>query len=172
MAAVCAASLAALAHAQTREDRAREWQEAEVPPPPAFNTDRLARFQVSIHSALTYGVVPDSLSVGEDGVVRYVMVARSTEGAVNVMYDGVRCASAEMKTYARWSPSGMPLPETFSHTDGEWKPVERPEWVALVGNASARPALTLARAALCDGTTPNGDARRILRDLRTGRPRD
>lgn len=154
---LCAAS--GLASAQGLIDRP-DWTEGEVPPPPALHTDGLVPFQVSVHATLRYGVDPASVSLGADGVIRYVMVARSDSGALNAWYEGLRCASAEVKTYARWRPG----------TPGSWGLVERPEWRELVGHHASRAALVLARNGFCQGNTPNGPPSRMLRELSQGRP--
>lgn len=41
-----------------------------------------------------------SLTVGSDGVVRYSIVIRSASGSDNVMYDGLRCSTNQLKNYA------------------------------------------------------------------------
>lgn len=41
-----------------------------------------------------------SLSIGKDGIVRYSVVITASTGLPNVFYEGIRCATAEYKTYA------------------------------------------------------------------------
>ena len=139
-----------------------DWREGEVPPPRALQTDALLPFKVSAHSSLDYGLDPTSVSLGTDGVIRYVMVARSNSGALNAWYEGLRCASAEVKTYARWRP-GNP---------GSWGMVTSPEWRALVGHHASRAALVLARNGFCQGNTPNSPTSRMLRELGQGKSHD
>lgn len=158
-----AALLGAVActHAQAFEDPPA-WQEAEVTEAPAFDSSRLLGFQVSLGSELSYGIDPDTVSIGPDAVVRYVMVARSPSGAVNALYEGLRCTSAEVKTYARWTPASGDQP-------GRWRLTSGTEWRQLYANHASRPALVLARSGLCDGPTPNAPVARMLRDLRQNR---
>lgn len=163
--------LACSAQAQWQGADELDWKESDVPAPPAFSTEQLVPFEVSTHSELSYGLVPDTLSVGSDGVVRYVMVAQSRSGAVNVSYEGVRCQTGEMKTYARWAPNRLPLPTPFSAAEGEWRATAQADWVGLRDHPVARPAWALARTALCEGSTVNGNPQRMLRDLRLGRSR-
>jgi len=139
-----------------------DWLEGEVPPAPALRTDGLLPFPVSVHGALRYAVDPDSVTLGPDGVIRYVLVARSDSGALNAWYEGLRCASAEVKTYARWRP-GSP---------GSWGVVEQPQWRDLITHQASRAALALARNGFCQGRTPNGPPSRMLRELSQGRPSD
>ena len=119
-----------------------EWKELTVPPPPAFDLGKLVTFEVSSGSSLVYGVDPASIRISNaDGIVRYVMVASSATGARNVMYEGLRCATGEFKTYAHYSP------------EGGWKTVGQSEWRSLFGNMPSRHALRFARAGGCENTT-------------------
>ncbi|UUZ72838.1 CNP1-like family protein [Polaromonas sp. P1(28)-8] len=81
-----------------------DWKESDAPPPPAFDAGKLVTFDVSPNSSLVFGVDPATIRISNsDGLVRYVMVATSASGARNVMYEGIRCATGEYKTYARYS---------------------------------------------------------------------
>ena len=139
-----------------------DWKEDAPLAAPAFDPQRLLRFDVSASSEMRFGIDPATLTLGSDGVVRYVMVVTSPSGTLNASYDGVHCHRGEVRTYARWSPPS-------SAREGHWNMSEGAEWKSLFGNFATRPALALARAALCDGTALNGSAERMLRDLRQGR---
>ena len=116
-----------------------DWKELEVPPPPAFDLGKLVTFEVSPNSSLVYGVDPASIRISKaDGIVRYVMVASSASGARNVMYEGIRCATGEFKTYGRYSP------------EGGWKMAGQPEWHSVFANMPSKYALRFAQAGGCD----------------------
>lgn len=118
-----------------------EWKELEVPPPPAFDLGKLVTFEVLGAASLVYGVDPASIRISKaDGIVRYVMVASSASGARNVMYEGIRCATGEFKTYARYS------------AEGGWKSAAQPEWRSLFTTMS-RYALRFAQAGACDNVS-------------------
>jgi hypothetical protein len=137
--------------AQSSEDN---WAEERVAPPAGFSQDRLLPLDAASGSALRYGIDPASVSVGVDGVVRYVLVARSSSGALNVLFEGIRCATAEMKTYARWNNAGA------------WNLSPDAPWRPLLSSGSTRQGLLLARQGVCEGKTPNGNAANILRSLK------
>src|SRR5690606_30431351 len=80
-----------------------DWKELEAQPPPALRTSGLVMLEVR-GSSLQFGVDPDSFSIGPDLVVRYVLVGRSDSGAVNAMYEGIRCNTGDVKVYARHDP--------------------------------------------------------------------
>jgi len=130
-----------------------DWREAEAPPPPALKLDGLIPLEMP-RSALRFGVDPASVSLGSDGIVRYVVVATSATGAVNALYEGLRCNSAEFKVYARYSAgSGWTVAK-----DSPWRPLHNAQ------NSSH--SLVIARTGACIGHGPNRSATQIVRDLR------
>lgn len=121
-----------------------DWKETEAPPPPAFDIAKLMTLKVNGGQSIVYGVDPASISVTKaDSVVRYVMVATSTSGATNVMYEGLHCETGKMKTYAR----------QFS---GKWEPTINPQWQSVFGKMPSTHALAFARAGACDNAAPGG----------------
>lgn len=132
-----------------------EWKELEAPPPPAFDSSKLLTFDVSPDASMVYGVDPSTLHISSsDGLVRYVVVATSASGARNVMYEAIRCATGEFKTYARYSP------------EGRWNPVAHPEWRSLFGNMPSRHALRFAKAGACDNAAPATSVDALVNQLK------
>lgn len=131
------------------------FQEAEVTLPTTLRTGDLIAVPYP-GSELRIGVDPQSVSIGSDGVMRYVMVARSPSGAVNAAYEGIRCETGEVKVYARHYP------------DSGWKPVAKPEWQKLLAGAAQRHALAIARNGLCSSDGRKRSVDEVVRDLRTG----
>jgi hypothetical protein len=130
-----------------------DWREAQAPPPPAMKVDGLIPLEMP-RSALRFGVDPSSVSIGSDGIVRYVVVAASATGAVNGLYEGIRCDSGEFKVYARGNAgSGWTLAK-----DSPWQPLQD-------GKSSSH-SLLIARTGACIGHAPNRSAVQIVRDLR------
>lgn len=138
-------------------DEETPWQEKATEAPKTFSTDKLQTFTVSQGSSLTYGIDPETLTVGEDWVVRYVLVARSASGALNVLYEGIRCQSAEVKTYARWD-----------NNRSAWHTPSNSEWKALSFGGATRPAMILAKEGLCNGNSVNDNPLKMLATLKTG----
>ena len=132
-----------------------DWKEVEAPPPPALRMQNLVPIDMPPGSSLRFAVDPASVSVGADGVVRYVVVASSPTGAVNALYEGLRCNTAEVKVYARHNP------------DSGWVPATKAEWQALHSRPNSRHSLTIARTGACVGQGPSGSAAEIVRALRT-----
>jgi hypothetical protein len=147
-------SVAACASAQTIPDPASEWKELDAPPPPPLHTQGLVPVDVLRTGALRFGVDPASITVGADRVVRYVVVATSSSGAVNGIYEGIRCDAGEVKVYARHNP------------DSGWVPTRDAEWQNIFTTPNNSHSLAIARSGACMDKAPNGSAVQILQDLR------
>ena len=52
---------------------------------------------------------PDSVSVGEDRVVRYTAILKSRSGATSVFYEGIRCTRDQYRRYAYGGEDGFRL---------------------------------------------------------------
>ena len=132
-----------------------EWKETEAPPPPAFDVNKLVTFDVPSSLSLVYGIDPAAVSISRsDSLVRYVVVATSSSGARNVMYEALRCSTGEFKTYARYSP------------DGKWSLVSNPQWRSVFDNMPSKHPLRLARAGACDQTAPVGSVTELVSKLK------
>ncbi len=131
---------ALVASAQTSSGS--DLKESQPPVPPAFDTRHLIAIPMPDYVSLQFGIDPATLSVSPDGIVSYVVVASSTSGSVNAMFEGIRCATGEVKTYGRYT------------TSGQWAIVTDPQWQDLNGKLPSRHALALARQGLCAGRTP------------------
>lgn len=133
------------------------WREAEVTMPPAPAEATLRQFFVSAASLNDFFVDEASLSVGEDGVVRYVLLVRAAGGAENVTFEGIRCRTGERRIYAIGRP------------DGEWAAARRSQWEPIVDSAYNRPRAALAQEHFCDGPMAPRSREAALRGLRDGR---
>jgi hypothetical protein len=91
---------------------------------------------------------------GKDGVVRYVIVARSASGAVNAMYEGMRCSTGEVRTYARHNASGG------------WSRADNSDWRSMWGNTATRHTLMFAKQGGCTGNATPRSVDEIVRSLR------
>jgi hypothetical protein len=94
----------------------------------------------------------NSISAGKDGVVRYTLVARSAAGAQNVSYEGMRCASGELRIYALGR-------------GGEWVPAEG-GWRALRAGSAQRWHVALYREYFCRMKQPVVNRAAALNALR------
>lgn len=125
-------------HAQSGADNP-DWQETEAPSPPAFNRDKLLNLEMPPYVTLRFGIDPATLVITPDGIVRYVVVASNASDSVTAFYEGIHCATGEVKTYARASGPGL------------WTASKEPKWQGLNDNLPSRHALAFARQGACDG---------------------
>ena len=72
---------------------------------------------------------------------------------VNAFYEGLRCATAEVKTYAR-------------HNATAWEPVNNPEWKPL-DSLNTTYSRELAKQGVCRGRAPRDSVTEIVYKLRT-----
>jgi len=86
------------------------------------------------------------------------VVASSPGGAQNVMYEGIRCATAQHRIYARYN------------TDRGWSLMRDADWQPLSGSPAARHALGLAHAGACNGRAASRSVNEIVRTLKAERP--
>ena len=79
---------------------------AERVAPPAYPNDAsLVEFVVPEAGGFRFFVDRATLGpTGKDGVVRYVLVARSPDGASNVSYEGIRCSTGQYRIFAVGGP--------------------------------------------------------------------
>ena len=98
----------------------KQWQEIEVQLPAAPKQETLLPIYVSAATENRFFVDGATLSVGGDGVVRYVLLVLTPQGARNVTYEGMRCETRERRIYA----SGR--------LDGTWSKARKNEWVRIL----------------------------------------
>ncbi len=136
---------------------APKWVE-EVPRVPEFprETD-LREFYVSATTPHRYFIDGRSLSVGNDGVVRYTLVVRSQSGATNITYEGIRCTTGQYKIYAT------------GRQDGTWSLARRSEWRTIQNKPTYRHHAALAHEFFCPIGNPIATPEEGLQALRLGK---
>lgn len=131
-----------------------EWVEAEVPEAPAFKTTDGIGIDMPRHVSVKVAVDPATLAIGADGVVRYVAYMTNLSGSVSAVYEGIRCITDEVKTYARWSPSS------------QWTRTTEPAWKEINGNLPSKHALAIARQGACDNHLARNSVAETVRALK------
>lgn len=142
--------------APTREVSPGEWIDIDVDPPDYPVPANLIEFNTSVGQRNHAYVDTATLSVGDDGVVRYSMVIRVPGGVDNTTFEGIRCATREYKIYAvgdrdsRWAKT----PGT------RWRPIEYKE----INNQRQ----FLYREIFCPAGNPVSNREEALRALKRG----
>lgn len=139
--AACALLLWACVQGATAQltDPDPDWRELDAPPPPAVSSAHLLPLELPRYVSVKMGIDPASIQIGNDGIVRYVVVATAPSGKVSAIYEGIRCQTGEVKVYARHASSG------------DWDAEKNPEWQPLRGRQPSLHALAFAKQGACVG---------------------
>ncbi len=136
-------------------DRKTNWVENKVDTlPPLPQASNLLPFNVSQNTPLTFSIDKTSLTVGDDGVIRYTVVAASPSGARNVNYEGIRCDTYEWRRYASINEDGTGWDRGSAF---EFKRIEN-------GELNAYQA-ALYQDYFCTSKLPVGDAKQIVNNI-------
>ncbi len=121
------------------------WAEQAIDKPPAPNPKALRPLDLE-SAPRGFQVLIDSSSIGKgeyDDVLRYWLVLKSTHGAMNYSYEGMRCGTGEYKLYGYAMPDG-----------GHVRPYARPAWKPLRATPGGRYRIELKNDYLCNGAVP------------------
>lgn len=132
----------------------KPWAELQAQIPPYPKDGDLIRFDAGAATAHQFFLDPGSISIGEDGVVRYIMVVRTSGGARNVTFEGIRCETREQKTYAT------------GHRDGGWARTRNPQWRRIEYREINRHHGVLYREFFCSGKSPQASVKDIVSRLK------
>ncbi|HRH81183.1 MAG TPA: CNP1-like family protein [Thiobacillaceae bacterium] len=101
----------------------KPWQEVQAQLPAYPKAGHLIPFEVSSASRHKHFIDSTSLSAGEDGVVRYTVVVKTSGGAENVSFEGLRCTTGERKLYAFGRSDGKGGGEWSRNRYARWEPI-------------------------------------------------
>ena len=140
------------------DDETKPWTEIVTQLPPTPREQDLVDISVSGGTQYRFSIDGTTLALGSDGVIRYVLVATSPQGARNVSYEGVRCATVEKKLYAT------------GRADGTWVRSRTSAWSRIEEVGNNRQQAALMKEYFCpDGVTPV-DLVEVRRRLRVTLP--
>lgn len=97
----------------------KPWVELQAKLPAYPRQENLLPFFVSAATDNRFYIDAQSISVDNDAVVRYTLLVKSPEGAANVTFEGIRCATHEKRIYA------------FGRADGSWSKARFSKWEAI-----------------------------------------
>lgn len=136
------------------EEGGMRWQEQEKPLP-AYpeEADLLEIKPDGARGPYQYRLDTKSLSTHPDGIVTYTVVIRAESGAQNVLFEGIRCATKEYKTY------GVGAATTL-------QPVKETSWRKIVNKDLIRHRIELYTYYACDANQSALQPKRIIERLR------
>lgn len=133
------------------------WKEATVDLPGWPDAGELLQVDVD-NAGFPFDVYldPESLSVGNDRVVRYTLVIVSSSGARNVSFEGLRCATREYRRYAYGSGDA-------------WLQARGTTWHKVLDGGMDGYRYILYRDYLCDPLGDDLEVNEILEKVRYSR---
>ena len=114
----------------------KPWESQKALLPSYPKEGSLAAFYVSPATPFAFFVDVASVSIGQGGVVRYTVIARSPSGATNISFEAIRCDTYERKVYA------------FARADGTWVQARNSQWLPI-GRRQANQQQALADDFFC-----------------------
>lgn len=137
------------------DEEKKPWKEIEAKIPTHPRVENLMPFEVDKTSGHRFFLDAQSLSVGEDGVVRYVLVVKTAGGATNVTFEGMRCDMRQQKYYA------------IGQTNGGWTRARNPEW-RRIGQRGQNQHNTLYGEYFCADRRLPATPRQVIQMLKSG----
>lgn len=134
----------------------KPWKEIEASIPAYPKPENLLPFEAGGASPHHFFIDAQSLSVGEDGVVRYTLVVKTAGGATNVTFEGMRCDMRQQKYYA------------IGRADGSWVRARDPQWRRIVYQEVNRHHGVLYEDFLCPEKLPVRSVKDALQSFRYG----
>jgi hypothetical protein len=138
------------------DDEKKSWKEIEATMPVYPKTETLVPFDGGGASGHRFFVDAPSLAIGADGVVRYTLVVKTTGGATNVTYEGIRCEERHQKTYA------------VGQASGAWVRARDPKWRRIEHQAINNHHGVLYSDYLCQGKETAKSVKDVLQRMRYG----
>lgn len=126
----------------------KEFVELEVKLPPFPQDSNLIPFEANAASSNRFFIDGPSITVADDGTVRYTMVIKSPSGASNISYEAIRCETREQKLYA------------FGRRDGTWSNARTGDWRPIMAKGTYSTQNELHKNYFC----PLGGAVRTAKD--------
>lgn len=106
------------------EANAKTWTEIQAQLPAAPKPDNLIEVRLDASTRNRLFIDTASLSSGDDGVVRYTAIIRSSSGAENISFEGLRCETGERKLYAFGRTSGAEAGKWSRNRYAKWEPIQ------------------------------------------------
>ena len=116
------------------------------------NPSTLLPFYVSQHTIFKFAVDTDSISIGADGVTRYIVMMTNPSGGQQAQYEGIRCDSFQWRLYG-----------TFEN--GSWRENPLSSWRSIQSNVPNRYQASLAQGAFCNFNTQEKNIKVVVQAL-------
>lgn len=143
---------------EEEDDKPREFKVLPVVLPAYPQEEDLLPFEIGPTQTQKFFLDAKSISISGEDEVRYTLIAKSSTGALNVSYEGLRCASKEYRRFA------------YADRKGEWTMSKSEAWHPINWYAANRPRAVLWLDYFCDEAHIEGPAEVIVDRIRYNRP--
>lgn len=116
------------------------------------NQSTLAPFYVSERTVFKFAVDTNSISIGRDGVTRYIVVITNPSGDQQAQYEGIRCDSFQWRLYGALE-------------NGSWRENPLSSWREIQSKVPNRYQAALAQGAFCNFTSQEKNMTAIMKSL-------
>lgn len=144
------------ADAEYQEPEPTRWEEEKIeqyPLPP--RSENWLPFIADSVTDNRFFVDAASIRVGADGVVRYILLVKTPQGAENISYEGIRCETREVTRYA------------FARFDGSWLKARQRGWERIEKPEKNRHHIVLYADFFCQ--EPGRSAEKMIQALKNSR---
>jgi hypothetical protein len=135
----------------------KSWAEQKTAIPAYPKTENLIEFIVGPTEHNRFYLDGSTITVGGDGIVRYVLVVKTPGGATNVSLEAMRCDTRQLKLVA------------VAGSDGHWDRLENPQWHLIENKLVNQHHAILNREFLCPASHAPRDVADVLAALRRGK---
>jgi hypothetical protein len=155
-------------------DSGKTWAELRAQLPAYPKTENLLPFDASPASDNLHYIDAPSIAVGGDGVVRYTLVIKSPTGAMNVTYEGMRCATDGKRESARLDLLILKFQVTekrlyaIGRDDKIWVRAQGSKWEELEDISQHYAQRALARYFFCPANSIVRNEKEAIRALKSG----
>lgn len=142
------------------EEAEKPWQEEQVLLPPFPSARDLIPLRAETgETDYRYYIDVNSVSLTADEVLRYTIIIQSPAGASNIIYEGIRCATQEVKTFA------------YGTRDGRFERMPDPVWTYFYSKGVMGYRRALVEIYVCDANGWAMDSDTVLERLVMHDPR-
>ena len=142
------------------EEAEKPWQEEQVLLPPFPRAQDLLPVRAdAADPGYSYYIDVNSVSLSADEVLRYTVIIQAPDGASSIIYEGIRCATNEIKTFA------------YGTGGGRFERMPDPQWTYVYTQGPLGYRTNLAETYVCDENGWAVDSDTVLERLVTHDPR-
>ena len=155
-------------------DSSKPWAELQTQLPAYPKAENLLPFDAGPASDNLHYIDAPSIAVGGDGVVRYTLVIKSPTGAMNVTYEGMRCATDGKRESARLDLLILKFQVTekrlyaIGRDDETWVRARVSKWEELEDVSQHYAQRALARYFFCPANSIVRNEKEAIQALKSG----